>query len=269
VAPDLGHVWADRSQLEQVVLNLVLNARDAMPQGGELSIVADNVEQDAGPETPPRPLVELSVADTGCGMTAETEARMFEPFFSTKAHGTGLGLFTVQQIARESGGTLDVVSLLGAGTRIALRLPAVDRSPEQAPSEPRGTTLQGTMPRGSEVVLVAEDEEAVRTLLVSLLRELGYRAISAASGTEALELLSNADYGIDLLLTDVVMPGLSGWQLGNAVAALQPRCRVLYMSGHPLEREHEAGLEQGGRDVLAKPFTPETLALRIREVLDR
>jgi hypothetical protein len=197
-------------------------------------------------------------------MTAETEARMFEPFFSTKAHGIGLGLFTVQQIARESGGSLAVSSLLGAGTRVALRLPAVDRLPEQTQSE-----LHGALPRGSEVVLVAEDEEAVRTLLVGLLRELGYRAVSAANGTEALELLSNADYGIDLLLTDVVMPGLSGWQLGNAVAALQPRCRVLYMSGHPLEREDEQGLEHGGRDVLAKPFTPEMLAQRIRDALER
>jgi two-component system cell cycle sensor histidine kinase/response regulator CckA len=264
VAPGLGNIWADRSQIEQVVLNLVLNARDAMPQGGELSILADKVSDDAKPHEPAVPWVELSVADTGCGMTAEVEARMFEPFFSTKAHGTGLGLFTVQQIARESGGTLAVSSLLGAGTRIALRLPAVDRPPDPTASEPHGT-----MPRGSEVVLVAEDEEAVRTLLVGLLRELGYRAVSASSGTEALELLSNADYGVDLLLTDVVMPGLSGWQLGNAVAALQPRCRVLYMSGHPLEREHEQGLERSGRDVLAKPFTPETLALRIREALDR
>ncbi|MET0409666.1 MAG: ATP-binding protein [Polyangiaceae bacterium] len=284
VAPDLGNVWADRSQLEQVVLNLVLNARDAMPQGGELSIVADNVRDEpehappehAPPEhvppshgAPALPQIELSVADTGFGMTAETEARMFEPFFSTKAHGTGLGLFTVQQIARESGGTLAVSSLLGAGTRIVLRLPAVDRPPEQTPGELHGTMLSSTMPRGSEVVLVAEDEEAVRSLLVGLLRELGYRAVSAANGSDALELLSNADYGIDLLLTDVVMPGLSGWQLGNAVAALQPRCRVLYMSGHPLEREHEQGLEPSGREVLAKPFTPETLALRIREVLDR
>jgi two-component system, cell cycle sensor histidine kinase and response regulator CckA len=264
VAPDLGNVWADRSQLEQVVLNLVLNARDAMPQGGELSIVADHVREDGELEPPCARLVELSVADTGCGMTPETEARMFEPFFSTKVHGTGLGLFTVQQIARESGGTLGVSSLLGAGTRISLRLPAVDRPPEQTPVEP-----SGTMPRGSEVVLVVEDEEAVRTLLVGLLRELGYRAVSASNGTEALELLSNAEYGIDLLLTDVVMPGLSGWQLGNAVAALQPRCRVLYMSGHPLEREHETGLERVEREVLAKPFTPETLALRIREVLER
>jgi two-component system cell cycle sensor histidine kinase/response regulator CckA len=262
VDPELRPVHADRSQIEQVVLNLVLNARDAMPGGGQLRVCARNVpgKGEAGAEA----FVELSVSDTGCGMDAETLARMFDAFFTTKPRGTGLGLFTVQQIAREYQATLEVVSQPGAGTRVVLRMAAAS---DALPITAAGAA--SAMLRGEEALLVVEDEDAVRVLVVELLVQLGYRVRAAANAAEAMTLLQGDANGIDLLLTDVVMPGLSGWELAAAVRARYPRCSVLFMSGHPVGMEDDPRARVSLAELLHKPFTPEMLAARVRQVLDR
>jgi two-component system, cell cycle sensor histidine kinase and response regulator CckA len=246
----------------------VLNARDAMPNGGRLCVCAHNVrepaENEPGRARATDEWVVLSVSDSGSGMDAETRARMFEPFFTTKPRGTGLGLFTVQQIAREYHGRLEVTSELGRGTRVELRLAAVRPAAESAKPE-----RAGVMSRGSEALLVVEDEDAVRVLVVELLAQLGYQVKAAANAAEALAWLDQEPGGIDLLLTDVVMPGLSGWELASAVVARCPGCRVLYMSGHALGMEDDTRTRVLHGELLHKPFTPEILAARVRQALDR
>jgi two-component system, cell cycle sensor histidine kinase and response regulator CckA len=255
-APGLARVNADRSQIEQVILNLVLNARDAMPSGGQLSIRAENVGK-SGPQ------VALIVSDSGEGMSEETCARIFEPFFTTKARGTGLGLFTVRQIVDEYTGSITVQSRLGEGTRFTITLPAVYEPPAPIAREPR-KGVRG----GNETVLVVEDEEPVRALLVDILSQLGYGVLAAASPQEALERLASEPRDLDLLLTDVVMPGSNGWELATQVLALRPRCRVLYMSGHPVEADASAARRIAHGALLHKPFAPSALAARIRQILD-
>jgi two-component system, cell cycle sensor histidine kinase and response regulator CckA len=264
VQPGLACLQADRSQIEQVVLNLLLNARDAMPTGGSLRIRAENVspaEADTHAEGPR--YVSLSVTDTGEGMAADTQARIFEPFFTTKARGTGLGLFTVNHIVSECGGTIRVNSQIGRGTEIVVRLPAVQQTPDSVVPE-RSEPIRG----GGETVLLVEDEEPVRALLVEVLSHLGYRVLVACNAQEAHEVMRGHRADIHLLLTDVVMPGSSGWQLAREVRSQRPSCRVLYMSGHAIHAEDasRSGLVQG--ELLHKPFTPSALAQRVRELLD-
>jgi PAS domain S-box-containing protein len=256
LAPDLGPVRADVSQLEQVLLNLAVNARDAMPEGGTLAIATDNVGGDQ---------VRLRVRDTGVGMTPDVRGRLFEPFFTTKGvgMGTGLGLATVHGIVSQAGGHIEVESAPGAGTTMQLFFP---RAPGLAatPQPPPRPTSRG----GTERVLLVEDEPEVRAAAARALQSAGYRVLQAASGREALRVLGHEPRPVDLLVTDVVMPGMSGPVLAEQVRASGGAARVLFMSGYAeglggAERVLEPGVE-----LLPKPFTPAGLLQRVRALLD-
>ncbi len=264
--PELGKVKADHGQIEQVIMNLVVNARDAMPDGGKLIISTSNIELGADvvaklPYVQAGPYVQLSVADTGTGMDAETMVHIFEPFFTTKekGKGTGLGLSTVYGVVKQSEGYIWVDSNPGTGTTFKVHLPLAVRGAlaptiEQEP-------VRG--PRGSETVLLAEDEDSLRTLVSDLLEQNGYKVLSASNGTEALEVAEKYDGPIHLLLTDVVMPGMGGPALAKSLARVRPDSRILFMSGYI--EFHSAGSSNLPRDIkiLQKPFSNDTL---IREV---
>jgi signal transduction histidine kinase len=258
VAPDLGAVKADPGQLEQVIINLAVNARDAMPTGGRLTIEAANVEGGR--------YVMLALSDTGIGMDEETKSRIFEPFFTTKAagKGTGLGLATVYGIVKQSGGFIGVQSELGRGTTFQVYLPRVD---EPAETDTAGAALPE--PRGgSETVLVVEDEPPVRIVTRQVLERYGYAVLEAPDGETALHLAAKHHGPIHLLLTDVVMPGLSGRQLAEQLGRLRPAIKVLYASGYAENALAHHGIPESGISYLRKPFAPETLARRVRDVLD-
>jgi two-component system cell cycle sensor histidine kinase/response regulator CckA len=272
MAPTLDRVRVDPSQIEQVLLNLSLNARDAMPNGGQLSIETRNATLSAREalEHPGRRAgryVQLMVSDTGVGMQPDVQARIFEPFFTTKGpgRGTGLGLATVYGIVQQNGGFITVTSEVGAGSRFTIWLPAVEGEtlPDAAPDVADLARL-----KGHETILLVEDEEAVRRVARLTLEMQGYRVIEASSGRQALELARDAP-AIDLILTDVVMPEMSGRQVAEAMRRHRPGTRVLFMSGYDKE---SVGLQSPGGDssddVLQKPFTPLSLARRIRYVLD-
>ena len=273
LSPALGQVKADPGQLEQVIVNLVVNARDAMPDGGRITIGTVDVDlstsySNAHPGVRPGPHVLLSVADTGLGMSDETQAHLFEPFFTTKekGKGTGLGLATVYGIVQQSGGHIRVNSVAGSGATFLIYLPRV---------EPRGDDVPGTdrsfLPHpspGTETVLLAEDEEVVRRLAREILIDNGYQVLDAGNGREAL-LISEAHRGeIHLLLTDVVMPRLSGRELVERIRPLRPDMRVLYMSGYTDDAILRHGVLEEEVPFLQKPFTAEILARKVREVLD-
>ncbi|MGH7631053.1 MAG: PAS domain S-box protein [Gemmatimonadales bacterium] len=272
LAPGLGAVAADRGQMEQVVVNLALNARDAMPTGGELTIETRELYVDAGAETPsdsglpPGAYVVLTVRDTGAGMDEATKTRLFEPFFTTKtsSRNAGLGLATVYRLVTQAGGHVEVDSRLGEGTTFHICLPKV------APVPPASSAAAAPVPRGgTECVLVVEDEPAVRTLAGRTLLGLGYAVLEADNGREALTLVRRYPGPIDLVLTDVVMPELGGIELIEALAAERPATAVLVMSGYlepdaALDAIHDAGLP-----FLPKPFSPDTLSAGVRAVLDR
>jgi signal transduction histidine kinase/DNA-binding NarL/FixJ family response regulator len=271
-APDLWSVRADPTQLEQVIMNLVVNARDAMPRDGRISIRTANVEVSGGaaarhPGGRPGSFVLLEVTDTGMGMSPEVQARIFEPFFTTKelGRGTGLGLATTWGIVRQHEGWIEVQSQPGHGTTFAIYLPRVEAA------EAAGAGLPAAEARltGSETILLAEDEEDVRTVLVEMLETLGYRVIAARGPAEALEHAERLTEPIHLLLTDVVMPGMRGPELARVLTALRPELRVLYISGHADDAVFSAGAVPEGITLLPKPFTPETLGRSVREVLDR
>jgi PAS domain S-box-containing protein len=259
LAPGLGQVRADPTQLEQVILNLAVNARDAMPRGGRLILETANVEQEEGR------YVMLAVLDNGVGMDAETQSRVFEPFFTTKepGKGTGLGLAMVYGIVAQSGGSIRVDSAPGRGTTFKVLLPRVDEPVAVEP--PR---LERPAGGGAETVLVAEDEDGVRALICEVLRGLGYRVLEARRPELALELMQEEGAPVRLLLTDVVMPGMDGRQLAERLTARQPGLRVLYMSGYTGEAIARHGVLEHGTQLLQKPFTPEALARKVREVLD-
>ncbi len=269
LAPDLGSVRADPGQIEQAVMNLAANARDAMPRGGWLAIetASANLDQasasrDAGSQG--GSFVQLSVSDCGIGMDPETQSHVFEPFYTTKerAKGTGLGLTTVYGIVKQSGGWIRVDSEVGRGTTFEVYLPRCEEPPEASPS---GAPLAKA--QGSETVLLVEDDQALRELAREILEDDGYTVLVAGNGAEALSLAERHAGAIDLLLSDVVMPQMSGWQLGQELLARGRVAKVLFMSGYNDDTvASHGGLEQRTQ-VLAKPFTGRTLVSRVRETL--
>jgi PAS domain S-box-containing protein len=258
--PGLGQVRADPTQVQQVVLNLAVNAADAMPQGGQLSLTTRQAERGAGGRW-----VMLAVTDTGCGMTGEVKAHLFEPFFTTKAvgKGTGLGLSTAYGIVRQSGGHVEVESQPGAGTTFRIYLPCVE-----GPAEAVISANPRTAPQGRETVLLAEDEEAVRLLARQVLQSGGYAVLEAGDGARALNLAELHGGPIDLLVTDVVMPGLGGPELAERLCASRPGLRVLYLSGYTDHGVVRDGVSQEAVHFLHKPFTGAALSQKVREVLD-
>ncbi len=273
LAGDLGPIEADPGQIEQVLLNLAVNARDAMPQGGKLVLETANVLLDESyarvhTEVHPGSYVVLDVTDSGCGMDKETQARIFEPFFTTKGpgKGTGLGLATVYGIVKQARGSIDVASEVGRGTSFRVYLPRVDESPILAsssaptPPEPKG---------GKETLLIVEDDAAVRALTRAVLSAQSYGVIEAVDADDALRWVAENDRPIDLLLTDVVMPGMSGRVLAEHMELLRPGIKVMYMSGYTDDAVVRNGLIQEEIPFLQKPFSPDTLARKVRAVLDR
>jgi PAS domain S-box-containing protein len=265
---ELGSVKVDPGQLEQVLLNLAVNARHAMPRGGVLTLATDNADPDRtaeGPPPAPGGHVRLTVRDTGVGMDAETRALIFEPFFTTKpmGEGTGLGLATVSGIVRQSDGQIEVESEPGKGTAFRIYLPRVDEDPRPIPL----TVASRPGPRGHETLLLVEDQESLRDMIREALRLLGYRVLVAPHGEAALEVARRHRGRLDLLITDIVMPRMDGYDLARRLGVERPGLRVLYMSGHGLDAVARRGL--GGEPVLEKPFTNRVLSLRVREGLDR
>ncbi len=272
LSPGLGRIKADPGQLEQVLMNLAVNSRDAMPQGGQLTIETANVTLDEayvqthlGVEA--GQYVRLTVQDTGCGMDAETQAHIFEPFFTTKelGKGTGLGLSTVYGIVTQSGGHISVISAPGEGTTLTIDLPRIE--------DPLTSSLpvlpQTSSPQGTETVLLVEDEETVRSVAREVLQMVGYTVLEAATGEEALQRAEQHSGTIHLLLTDVVMPGMSGRDLAERLIIDYPALEVLYLSGYTDEAIAHHGVVHAGINLLHKPFTPDALARRVREVLDQ
>jgi two-component system cell cycle sensor histidine kinase/response regulator CckA len=259
--PELGRVKADAGQIEQVIVNLVVNSRDAMLLGGLLRIETANVLAEAGPS------IMLSIIDTGCGMDRDTKSRIFEPFFTTKepGSGTGLGLSTVYGIIRQIGGEVWVYSEPGRGTTFKICLPRITEPVDKAEEH----RVEPESPRGSETVLVVEDEEIVRKLACQSLRHYGYQVVEAANAGEALLACERHNEPIPLMVTDVVMPQLSGRELAARLSHLHPEMRVLYMSGYTSDTAILHGLSESTTMFLPKPFTPDALAHKVREVLDR
>ena len=271
LVPALGLVKVDPGQMQQVVMNLVVNARDAMPQGGKLTLETHNVTLDEGYSrthlgVQPGRYSVLAVSDTGCGMDEATKARIFEPFFTTKGpgKGTGLGLAVVHGMVNQSGGHIEVYSELGHGTTFKLYFPHVQGPVSSGKSQPGVTT----MPKGSETVLLVEDDDTVRALARHVLRSCGYTVLEAADGRKAVQLAESHQGPIDLLISDVVMPYLGGRQLAERLVALKPDLKVLFSSGYTDDAIVRHGVLQAEFAFLQKPFTPTALAQKVREVLD-
>lgn len=271
VSAGLGTIKADPAQVEQVLMNLVVNARDAMPNGGKIIVETSNVDLDktyASEHVTVKPgsYVMLAVSDTGTGMSAETAAHIFEPFFTTKggSKGTGLGLATVYGIVKQSGGYIWVYSEPGKGASFKVYFPRVD---ERAETDTR-SNKEPSAKRGSETVLLVEDDDAVRELAEVILSSQGYKVISANGPKRAEEIAAAQGKEIDLVLTDVIMPSLSGRELVRKLMALNPKLRVLYMSGYTDNVIAQGGVLEEGLAFLQKPFTPRALAQKVREVLD-
>jgi PAS domain S-box-containing protein len=265
----LGRVKADPGQIEQVIMNLAVNARDAMPKGGKLTISSANVMLDESfiqdSKVATGPYVLLSVSDTGVGMDAETKSRIFEPFFTTKEQGkgTGLGLSTVYGIVKQSGGYISVYSEPGLGTSFKVYLPRVD-----AAAEVSGAGAGERLQTGTETILLVEDEDGVRTLTRQLLQKQGYTVLESRHGGEALLICERHNGPIHLLLTDVVLSQISGRELAHRLAAIRPEMKVLFMSGYSEDAIVQHGVLNSGHAFLQKPFTAESLGTKVREVLD-
>jgi PAS domain S-box-containing protein len=270
--PDLGLVEVDLHQLEQVLLNLAVNARDAMPAGGRLVIETANIELDddfcgTHPDLQMGRYVLLAVSDTGVGMDEETRNHVFEPFFTTKGpgEGTGLGLSVVYGIVRQSGGNVFVYSEPGLGTTFRLYLPRVDRKEGPAEVEAEGLVS----PEGDETILLVEDEQALRSIMARTLGDLGYRVLSAQNAAEALKILSETEFDVDLLLTDIVLSGgMHGNELAQSVQTSRPDMAVLYVSGYARNAILHAGRLEEGVNYLEKPFSLRTLAVNVRQILE-
>ncbi len=268
---ELGMVMADPGQIEQVVINLVVNARDAMPQGGVITIETGNVILDAAYarshlEVHPGPYVMVAVGDTGRGMDEVSQGRIFEPFFTTKemGKGTGLGLSTVHGIVKQSGGHISVYSEPGHGTTFKVYLPRLSQSEEKEAAAPSKCPLH----RGSETILLVEDEDMVRHVARRLLELNGYTVLEASSGHDALSVSQRTPGRIHLMLTDVVMPGISGGETAELLKAQRPEIKVLFMSGHTENSIVHHGVLNPGVAFLQKPFKHELLVSKVREVLD-
>jgi PAS domain S-box-containing protein len=270
LAPEVGQVRADPHQLDQALLNLAVNARDAMPLGGRMLVRTESVDLsfddvERRPELQPGPHVLLSVSDTGVGMDHETLEHIFEPFFTTKesGKGTGLGLATVYASIQQEGGRVEVDSAPGRGAVFRIFLPHVEEEPEALPEAPAG---RGKL-RGSERILLVEDEDIVRRLVRQQLESLGYTVLDAGKGETALEIAENHE--IDILVSDVVMPGMSGPELARRLVDRRPGLPVLFMSGYTDAFLGRHGFADGDHEVLQKPFDQSELASRIRDLLDR
>jgi CheY-like chemotaxis protein/anti-sigma regulatory factor (Ser/Thr protein kinase) len=268
VWPDLTLVLADRTQVEQILVNLIANARDAMPQGGKITIELRNVELDnigvaAHPGLQAGDYVEMAITDTGSGMDAETASRIFEPFFTTKegGKGTGLGLATVYGIVQQSGGAIEVQSKVGHGTTFYVYLPRAIDFGKPAPSKRLAS------PTGSETVLLVEDDERVRALIASMLKKYGYTVLLASQGDQALEIAARHHGRIHLLLTDVVMPSMSGRVLSERLMATRPDTKVLYMSGYSDDAILRHGVKGAATHFIQKPFSIDMLAEKVRETI--
>jgi two-component system cell cycle sensor histidine kinase/response regulator CckA len=266
-----GRVRADPGQIEQVIMNLVVNARDAMPRGGRLLIETRDVQLDQGWATAhsggrPGSYVMLAITDTGTGMDAETLRHVFEPFFTTKelGKGTGLGLAMVYGTVKQSDGHVWIYSEPGVGTVVKIYLPRVDALAEPAPA-PKGDTDRKP---GTETVLVAEDEESLSEMIREILEEEGYTVLGGGPGVQALEVARQHAGPIHLLLTDVVMPGLSGRDLAARLVKTHPEARILYMSGYSDDAIAHHGILETGVPFIEKPFGPTALTSKVRDVLD-
>jgi signal transduction histidine kinase len=272
LAKDLGRIKADPGQIEQVILNLAVNAKDAMLSGGKLTIQTANVELDENYArshiiVTPGNYVILSVSDTGVGMTPEIKERIFEPFFTTKekGKGTGLGLSTVYGIVQQSGGNIWVYSEPGLGTTFKIYLPRIEEGTESLRPAAVSTKPLG----GSETILLVEDEEMVRKLACTVLEKNGYRVLEAPNGEEALRIAQeHSAKQIHLMITDVVMPRMSGRELADCLESVRPEMKVLYMSGYTDDAIIHHGVLDPGIAYIQKPFAPDVLALKVREVLD-
>ncbi len=269
--PDRLLIQADPAQIEQVIVNLAVNARDAMGTGGRL-IIRTNICTLSAPHTAAAGLLtagnyaELTVTDTGCGMSSEIQAKVFEPFFTTKpiGKGTGLGLSVVHGIVTQSGGDISVQSQVDVGTTFRVMLPLVESS---RADEPEGTTL--TSSRGSETILLVEDEDSVRRIACVALETQGYRVLPASSASEGIELFTQHGNAIDLLVSDLVMPGMGGGQLAKELRRMRPSLKVLFISGYTEEICVQQGVMTSMEAFLAKPFKPSTLARKVRTILDQ
>jgi CheY-like chemotaxis protein len=267
---DVGPVNADPGQVEQVIMNLAVNSRDAMPRGGTLTIETANAELDeqyvrAHLSVRPGPYVLLAVSDNGTGMDAQTRARLFEPFFTTKTQGrgTGLGLSIVYGIVKQSGGNIEIYSEPGRGTSVKVYLPRVERA---APTEAESAAAAAG--RGTETILLVEDEEMVRRLVRETLEREGYTLLDASGPAEAQRIIRSYKAPIHLMITDVVMPKLSGRELAQRVARERPEMKVLYMSGYTDNAVAASGVLGAQVPFLQKPFTPSVLARKVRQVLE-
>jgi PAS domain S-box-containing protein len=272
LAEDLGRVRADVGQIEQVIMNLAVNGRDAMPNGGKLTIETANVELDefyarSHVDVKPGHYVMFSVSDTGVGMTPEVRERIFEPFFTTKekGKGTGLGLSTSYGIVKQSEGDIWVYSVQGKGTTFKIYLPRVNEPLEEIRKE----VLKEELPRGNETILIVEDEEEVRKLAGKILERQGYRILEASQGDDALRISERHGGPIDLILVDVIMPGMSCSELAKHLKSPHPKMKVLYMSGYTDNAIVRHGVLEKGVNYIQKPFTMEGLARKVREVLDK
>jgi CheY-like chemotaxis protein len=259
-------VKVDRVLMEQVLMNLTVNARDAMPSGGLLAIGTANADVDAEAASTSGAYVVLTVSDTGHGMTDEVKSHLFEPFFTTKdlGKGTGLGLATVYGIVQQSGGHVEVESEPGQGARFHIYLPAVESVERTTTKEPEAELARG----GSETVLLVEDNESVRAVARETLGRLGYRVLEAANGQEALEIAAGHGNAISVVVTDVVMPAMSGRELAQRLTARNPRMKVVFMSGYTDDPSVRPEAPRPGMAYIPKPFTPAHLGRTLRDVLD-
>jgi two-component system, cell cycle sensor histidine kinase and response regulator CckA len=266
LAADLGNVNADAGRIEQVLLNLAVNSRDAMPHGGTLTIETANVALEKGGVAKPGAYIAVTVKDTGTGMDAATQAHAFEPFFTTKRSGagTGLGLYTVAGIVKQSGGAVQLTSDLGKGTSFRVYLPRVDRSPVAV----KAAAPKITAGRGAETILLVEDDEMVRALVRETMEGNGYHVLEASDPLEARTVAAKSRSAIQLLITDVIMPKASGPELAKELLGLSPGLKVLYMSGHADRTILKRGVKRREVAFLPKPFTPAELIAKVRDVLE-
>jgi two-component system, cell cycle sensor histidine kinase and response regulator CckA len=271
LAPGLWPVKVDPGQIEQVIMNLVVNARDAMPQGGRLTVETSNIKLDEEYArrhiaVKPGAFVMLAVTDTGCGMNAETRSHLFEPFFTTKekGKGTGLGLSTVYGIIKQSGGNIWAYSEVGKGSTFKVYLPRA----EEAVKVYKPKEIAPEAARGTETILLVEDEEAVRTMISRVLQGSGYKVLEACQGREAIEVCRKHQGPIHLMVTDVIMPQMSGRELAERLARVRPETKVLFMSGYPDNAIVHHGVLDPGTAFLQKPFTLAALENKVREVLE-